>query len=78
MISKEEQDAVDELIANQSKAKIECFEYMKYLSRLSAEQLQSSGYRNGLGTALIAVLSRTLKEIDNLQREFLSKYPDEK
>jgi hypothetical protein len=70
-----ESEASALLVVAIQKKKIDTYEYMKYLSRLSNEGLIQSGWRNGNADAVLQTLKRAEIYIEKMIRKHEREYP---
>jgi hypothetical protein len=75
MTNMNESEASALLVVAIQKKKIDTYEYMKYLSRLSNEGLIQSGWRNGNADAVLQTLKRAEIYIEKMIRKHEREYP---
>jgi hypothetical protein len=75
MTNMNESEASALLVVAIQKKKIDTYEYMKYLSRLSNEGLIQSGWRNGQADAVLQTLKRAEIYIEKMIRKHEREYP---
>jgi len=75
MTNMNESEASALLVVAIQKKKIDTYEYMKYLSRLSNEGLIQSGWRNGQADAVLQTLKRAEIYIEKMVQKHEREYP---
>ena len=58
------------------KHKLYAFDMIHIVRGYSQEQLKAAGFRDGVDKAISQIVDNCLQTIDDLQRQYLTKYPD--
>lgn len=56
--------------------KLLCFDRLKMLARMSANELKDAGYMGTPADAVLSCFKNSLKRVDELVKAYLKKYPD--
>ena len=76
MSEKEQQDLV-EMRRKVDRIKMDTFDFLKHVLRMDRAGLDMAGYKGKTNAeAMKDVYETAQKNVDKLQKEFLSKYPD--
>ena len=76
-MTEEEKEAVETLRKKTTNRKLEAFNYLGYIDRLSPEDLINSGYRGKTNAEAMQLAFRdALKSIASYDADFLKQFPD--
>jgi hypothetical protein len=76
-MKEQEKKDLEIMLAKMQEIKVKCFDYLKSLNRLNRNQLDMAGYKGKSNAeAMQMSFKRCENEIEQVQKEYVRKYPD--